>query len=127
MIAWVTSTIGLLVAAIILFLIRRDRMHVRHGLMWMGVAAGFALLGLFPRALDYVAHWLGIAYPPVLALTLAIALLVLKTLAMDIERARLETRNQRLVQRLGMLEADLRALRRQHAAGQPDPGDGSPE
>jgi hypothetical protein len=110
--AWVTSTIGLLVAAIILFLIRRDRLHVRHGLVWVGVAAGFAVLGLFPGALDRIAQWLGIAYPPVLALTIAIALLVLKVLAMDIERARLETRSQRLVQRLGMLEADLRQLRR---------------
>jgi hypothetical protein len=126
-IVWVTSTIGLLVAAIILFLIRRDRLHVRHGLSWMVVAAGFALLGLFPRVLDNIAHWLGVAYPPVLALTIAVALLVLKVLAMDIERARLETRSQRLVQRLGMLEADLRALRVQHAADQPDPGDGPPE
>jgi hypothetical protein len=91
-------------------LMRRDRLHVSNGLGWVVVAAGFALLGISPGIIDRVASYLGVAYPPVLALTLGIALLVIKILLMDIERSRIEMRNQRLIQRVAILEADLRKI-----------------
>lgn len=111
MISLVTGTIGLVVCVLIILLIRRDQLHVHHGLGWIVVAVGFAVVGLFPGIIDYLARKLGIAYPPVLGLTVAIAVLVIKTLLMDMERSRLEMRNQRLIQRMAMLEADLRRLR----------------
>ena len=109
--AWFSSAIGLAVSGLILWLIRRDRLHVDHGLMWIGVASGFALLGFAPGIVDWVAERLGIAYPPILGVVLALALLVLKILLMDIERSHLATRTQRLTQRLAMLEAELEDLR----------------
>jgi hypothetical protein len=121
----VTGAIGLTVAFVILALIRRDKLHVSHGLWWVAVAAGFALLGVTPSIIDEVASWLGVAYPPVLGLTTAVALLVLKMLAMDIERSRIEMRYQRLTQKIGMLEAELAELRRavevEQAPGGDDP------
>ncbi len=111
MIAVVTGAIGLVVAVMIIVLMRKDRLHASHGLAWIVVAAGFALLGFTPGIIDSVAAALGVAYPPVLALILAITILVVKILLMDIERSRIEMRNQRLVQRIAMLEADLRELR----------------
>ncbi len=107
----VTGIIGLLVAGIILILIRKDRLHAEHGLGWVAVALGFVLLGFSPSVFDRVAQYFGIAYPPVLALTLATGILVIKILLMDIERARIEARNQRLVQRVAMLETDLEDLK----------------
>jgi len=112
MVSLVTGTIGLIIAGLILFLIRKDRLHAHHGLGWIVIALGFALLGFSPGIIDRLAALLGIGYPPVLALTLAISLLVLKILLMDIERSRLEARNLRLIQRVAMLEADLKALQR---------------
>ncbi len=110
MVSMVTATIGVVMAVLIISLIRKDRLHVHHGLGWMVVAASFALVGIFPSIIDRLAHVLGIGYAPVLALTLGIAALTLKILMMDIERSRLEMRNQRLIQRVAMLEADLRKL-----------------
>ena len=95
-------------ATLIVLLIRKDRMHIRHGLGWVMVAAMFALLGFTPGLFDQLARYFGISYPPILALTLAIGLLVLKILLMDIGRSHIELRNQRLIQRVAMLEADLR-------------------
>jgi hypothetical protein len=109
MVSIFTGTIGLLVAGLIILLMRKDRLHVTHGMGWILVAAGFALLGFAPGIIDQVAIYFGVSYPPVLALTLCIAVLVIKILLMDIERSRIEIRNQRLVQRVAMLEADLRA------------------
>ncbi|MFK8047893.1 MAG: DUF2304 domain-containing protein [Halioglobus sp.] len=108
MISIITGTIGLVVACMIILLIRKDRLHVNHGLGWIFVAFGFSLLGFSPSIFDSIAKYFGVAYPPVLALSLGIAILVLKILFMDIERSHIEMRNQRLIQRIAMLEADLK-------------------
>lgn len=108
MVIAITSIIGLCVASLIIFLIRKDRLHVDHGVCWLMVAAGFSLLGFAPKTVDHVANFLGVKYPPILAITLVIAILIIKILLMDIERSRIEVRYQRLAQRLAMLEADLK-------------------
>lgn len=102
--------VGVAVAALIVMLVRKDRLHVNHGFGWLVVAVGFAFLGIAPDVTDYLARHLGISYPPVLALTLAIVMLVVKLLLMDIERSRVAMHNQRLTQRIAMLEADIRRL-----------------
>jgi hypothetical protein len=94
-------------------LIRRDHLHARYGLWWVGAAIAFALLGVFPWVFDELARYLGVAYAPVLALMLAIILLVLKILVMDLERLRNQVKLNRLVQRIGLLEGDLRELQKQ--------------
>jgi hypothetical protein len=111
MVSIITGTIGLLVAVVIILLMRKDNLHARLGLGWIIVALGFALLGFSPRVVDEAAQYFGVAYPPVLALTIGTALLVIKILLMDIDRSRIEVRNQRLVQRVAMLEADLNKMR----------------
>jgi hypothetical protein len=110
LITLITGTIGLATAIAIVILIRRDHLHVRYGLWWIAAAFVFAVLGLFPGIVDYIAHRVGIAYPPVLALTLGLIVLVLKILVMDIERSRNAVKLQRLIQRLALLEAELRGL-----------------
>jgi hypothetical protein len=109
----VTGTIGLAVAVFIILLIRKDRLHVRHGLSWIVVAFSFAVFGVFPGIVDGLAKLTGVSYPPILGVTVAIAILVIKILLMDLERSRLEIRNQRLIQRVAMLEADINALRQE--------------
>ena len=110
MVALITGIIGIITAIIILILIRKDHLHVRFGLLWMAAAIAFALLGLFPALFDSFAKFMGIARPPILALTIAVVVLVLKILVMDLERSRNVIRMQRLVQRIGLLESDLREM-----------------
>ncbi len=102
--------LGLAVAALIVYLVRRDHLHVDPGLSWIVVAVGFACLGFAPGIIDWIAVRMGVAYPPILGVSLAIVLLAVKSLFMDIDRAKLQTRNQRLTQRVAMLEADMAAL-----------------
>lgn len=118
MVALITGIIGLATAITIVILIRKDHLHVRYGLWWTGAAVMFALLGLFPAFFDNVAKYVGVAYPPILALTLAVAILVIKILVMDIERSRNAIRLHRLVQRIALLESDLREMQ-----GKPREGD----
>ncbi|MFT6955205.1 MAG: hypothetical protein ACJAYC_000198 [Halieaceae bacterium] len=111
MVPIVTGTVGVLVAGIIILLMRKDRLHVNHGMGWIVVALGFSLLGFAPQIFDNLAQRIGIAYPPVLALTIGLSVLVLKILLMDVERSRIEIRNQRLIQRMAILEAEINALK----------------
>jgi hypothetical protein len=110
MVTVITSIIGIVTAIIIVVLIRRDHLHVRYGLWWMTAAILFSLLGLFPDIFDNVAKYVGVAYPPILALTVGTVILVLKILVMDIERSRNAIRLQRLTQRIALLESDLREM-----------------
>jgi hypothetical protein len=113
MVQWITTIIGFLVGSSILYFIRKDRLLVRHGVSWICVAAGLIMLGLFPRLVDQAAQWAGVAYPPTLAMILGFAALILKALISDIELSRSEVRLTRLVQRVAMLEADIRSLEKQ--------------
>lgn len=110
MLSLVTGAIGILAALIIIVLVRRDHLHVRFGLWWIAVAGAFVVLGIQPELIDWVANRLDIAYAPTLALTLGLTVFVIKLLTIDIARSRNETRIVRLVQRIAMLEAEVRRL-----------------
>lgn len=100
-----SMAIGLAVAGIILWLVRRDHLHGPYALWWIGAAAAVVMLGFWPRSFDVLASYLGVGYPPILALILGFTLLLIKILTMDLERSRQERQIRRLAQRLAMLEA----------------------
>jgi hypothetical protein len=118
----ILGILGVAVAVIIVYLVRRDHLHVDHGMSWIIAAIGFAGLGFAPGIIDWIAEHLGVGYPPILGVSLAIIVLALKTLLMDMDRAKLQTQNLRLTQRLAMLEGELGKRDRQRQGSQPDAG-----
>ena len=102
-----TTLLGLGLAAVILFLVRRDRLYLMHGLFWAIVAGAVAVLGAWPGMIDHLARIAGNSYPPALLLLLASALLLVKALHSDMVNTRIERDVRRLNQRLALLEADL--------------------
>lgn len=112
MIPLVTSAIGLTVAALIILLIRTDRLHVTHGISWLLAALVMAGLGFAPGIFDAVATRLGVTYGPALAFTLGFGLIIIKLLLDDIERSRLKMRHARMVQRMAILENELRQAKK---------------
>ena len=101
-----TTLLGLGLAAVILLLVRRDRLYLMHGLFWALVAGAVAVLGAWPGLIDRLAYIAGISYPPTLLLLLASALLLVKALHSDMVNTRIERDVRRLNQRLALLEAD---------------------
>lgn len=104
-----TALLGIGLAALILYLIRRDHLYLMHGLFWVAVAAAAAVLGAWPGLIDRLASWTGFSYPPALLLLLACMILIIKALHADMVNTRIERDVRRLNQRLAMLEADLEA------------------
>ncbi len=106
-----TAFMGISLAVLILYLIRRDHLYLMHGLFWVLVAAAAAALGAWPGLIDRLARWAGISYPPALLLLLACMVLLIKALHADMVNTRIERDVRRLNQRLALFEADLETLR----------------
>lgn len=112
MIPVIASVIGLVVAVFIVLLIRNDRLDVSHGLGWLFAAFIMAGLGFAPAFFDNIATQLGVAYPPALAFSIGFAVIIIKLLIDDIERSQLKMRQTRLIQRMAILETEVRRLRK---------------
>lgn len=110
-----TGSLGLLIAAVIFYLIRRDHMHARFSIWWIVMGVLAVVFGFFPGAFDWAGEWLGVAYPPVLGLISAVVALLLKILFADLERSRMRRDMLRLTQRLLLVEEQLREAREQEA------------
>jgi hypothetical protein len=109
---WISAVVGVVTALLILYLVRRDHLHARYALWWIPAAFVIAFLGIFPRLVDWVAPILGITYGPVLVLVAAVILITIKILLMDVERSRNEVKLHRLIQRVAMLEEELKSMDR---------------
>ncbi len=103
-----TTLLGAGLAAAILYLLRQDRLQLRHGVFWLAIAGGAAVLGVWPASIDMLARVAGISYSPALLLLGAVIILLLKGLLSDIEHTRLQRDVRRLNQRVALLEATCR-------------------
>ena len=102
----VVLVIGILLAAGILYLVRRDHIYIRQGMFWILVAFATLAFAFWPEIIDVVGGALGIAYPPTLLLLVAIVVLVVKALFADIALTKANRDLRRLNQRMALLEAE---------------------
>jgi hypothetical protein len=102
-----TALLGFGMAGAIIWLLRRDHLHLSHGLFWLSVAILAAVLGLWPSIVDIIASLTGVRYSPALLLLIAVVVLTIKTLHTDILNTRIERQVKRLNQRLAMLELEI--------------------
>ncbi|GAB4354856.1 MAG: hypothetical protein Kow0060_06290 [Methylohalobius crimeensis] len=107
-----SAVLGLAIAGTLLWLIYQDRLHARHAFWWGGVALVVMVLGVFPQLVDWMARRVGVAYPPVLGIIAAIGIMLVKMLAQDLEHSRQERALRRLIQRIAILEAELKETTR---------------
>jgi hypothetical protein len=101
---WTTAIIGMMIALVILFLIRRDILHVKRSLWWIGIAVLIVFMGVFPLQIAQFGALFGVNYPPILILTIGMGFILIKILSMDLERSRQERTLRRLTQKIAMLE-----------------------
>lgn len=106
-----TSLLGLGLAVVIVWLIRRDDLYIRHALFWLFVAVLAAVLGLWPGSIDWMGDLVGIRYSPALILLCAVLVLFVKTLHTDVVNTRLEMELRHLKQSVALLEAERAGLR----------------
>lgn len=100
--------LGIGLAVLILYLVRRDHLYLLHGLFWVAVAILAAVLGAWPGLIDSLARLAGISYPPALLLLMAAVVLLVKALHADMVNTRIERDVRRLNQRLAIMEAEFK-------------------
>lgn len=101
---WTTAIIGLIIALVILFLIRRDILHVKRSLWWISIALLIIVMGFFPLKIAELGVLLGVNYPPILILTVGLGFILIKILSMDLERSQQERTLRRLIQKIAIIE-----------------------
>lgn len=119
----ITSLLGIGFAVVVLLLIGRDQIGVRHGLFWFALAITAVVLGVWPKVIDDVALRAGVRYSPTLLLVGAVIVLFIKALHTDIVNTRIERQVRRLNQSLALLYLKAQS---EHANGTTSPaGDAS--
>jgi len=121
-----SALLGIAIAGGILWLVRRDQLHGSFAVWWLTVAMAALVIGFVPRSVDWLGALFGVSYPPMLVALVGIAALLLKLLVLDIDMTRRERRVRRLLQKVAILEAEMRDMRGeldrlQEAAGAPAP------
>jgi len=101
---YTSAFIGIIIGLLIFFLIKHDRLHVKFAFFWFIIAVVIIFLGIFPKFFDRIGLLLGVNYPPILLLILALSIVLIKLLRMDIERSRHDQKIKELTQRLANLE-----------------------
>jgi hypothetical protein len=87
-------------------MVRRNQLPSRYAMLWLSIGAVIAFLATFPRVLDRVSTWLGIAYAPGTFFLGAITLLFLIVVHFSWELSRLDARTRVLAEELAILRAD---------------------
>jgi hypothetical protein len=101
---------GLAAFLLTLHWVRRRRLREKYAVVWMSMACGLLLLGMFPQVLMQLATAAKLSYPAaVLFISLAVIYLFSMSVSLSLSRAR--ATNTRLTQELALLRADLEALR----------------
>lgn len=104
-----SAVIALALAGAIIWLVRHNRLHARNALWWILLAGIIAVTGTLPGLVDAVSNVLGIRYSPILAVLIGMAVVLLKLLKTDIERAKEQQQLRILAQKVALLEAESRS------------------
>ncbi|PIE71191.1 MAG: hypothetical protein CSA22_03970 [Deltaproteobacteria bacterium] len=101
-----SAMIGISVAVVIFFLIRKDHLHIKYAFAWLALGASIALISAFPGIIDQVGAFLGVHYPPVIIIITCIAVILVKVLVMDIQRSKHEQQIKVLASKIAILESE---------------------
>ncbi len=110
MVTYKTFTIitGLLIAAALLMLVRRSRLHSTLFIWWSAMIALMLIFAFFPELINLLGRYFGVGYPPIIISVAGIGLIFIKILTMDIYITKNEMRYNRLAQKLALLELKIK-------------------
>ncbi len=101
-----------LLLVVVIYLIRTRRLHERFALIWLAGAIGTAILTVWGSALNTIADWVGIAYPPNVLFVVGGGFVLWGLLHAAVVMTRLLKQNVQLAQRVAMLEAEVAEIQR---------------
>lgn len=113
----IALAVTVLIFVFILDLVRRRRLVERYALLWM--IAGFSLivLAVWRDALELLADFMGIAYPPNALFIVAMGVAFVLLLHFSVATSRLSEETKILAQEIARLDHEVRAQRAARSNG----------
>lgn len=108
--------IGVLMLLMILNQVRKKQLREQYSLLWIASAVVLVLAAVFIGQVDRIAHAIGIYYPPAILFLVAILVVFVLQFHFSTVISSLREQNKALTQDLGLLESELKELRREVAA-----------
>lgn len=93
-----TFLLGTIFAFSIILLVRSSKLSVHYALWWIIVSLCILLASIFPQTLDKIGFALGVNYPPILFVVVALLVLALRMFFADIQRTHLEVKLRDMAQ-----------------------------
>lgn len=109
--------IGVLMLLFILDTVRRKRLREQYSLLWILAAIVMSAAALGIHSVEKLSHLVGIYYPPAFLFLLAILMVLVLQFHFSTVISDLREQNKSLTQDLGLLAAELRALKRERGDG----------
>ncbi len=106
-IAITTSALFLL---LILYLIKKKRIKEEYSLLWIFFAVVFIVFSVWRQGLDYIAEFVGIAYPPAALFLVLLMAVFLILIEFSIIISKLADKNKVLAQEIGLLRLEIKQL-----------------
>ena len=104
--------LGLLVLLFVLNQVRRKKIREEYSLLWILSIAVLVLSATFIKSVEKLSHLVGIYYPPAFLFLVAILMVMMLQFHFSTVISTLREQNKNLTQDLGILEAEVKALRR---------------
>jgi hypothetical protein len=104
---------GIAILLFILNLVRKKQLREQYALLWILAAVVLCLSSVFIGGLEKLSHLVGIYYPPAFLFLIAILLILLLQFHFSTVISSLREQNKSLIQDVGILGSELRALRKE--------------
>jgi hypothetical protein len=98
---------SVLVLALIIYMLRKERFKERHALIWLIAGSISLIVSVFPVILTWLATMLGFSVPANLFFFLSIVMLFLVSLQTSTELTTLEEKTRVLAERTAILQSRL--------------------
>lgn len=112
-----TANILAAVAAFITFffvfyLLRRGALREKYAVLWLVFSGAALFFAVFPGALVWLSHTIGVAEPVNLLFFVTLVLLVLVAVQLSYELSRHEMRIRRLAEEIALLQDEINQMKR---------------
>lgn len=100
--------IAVIILIYVVFIVRKGHLSIKESFWWFIGSIVVLFLAIFPKSIDVIAEWFGVAYPPTLMLVFCILFLLMMNFRVSKRISDLQMKVMELGQELSILRNDKR-------------------
>ena len=108
---------SLMVTGFVVEQVRRRRLAVEYSLIWIVAGLGMIFFSLWRNGIEYLAGLMGIYYAPSALFVIFGVLVFVLCIHFSLAISKLSSNNRALIQRIALLEDDIKILEEKSARG----------